>query len=89
MTLRMYANRKGWPLQDVHTALSHFKTYVADCEQCEKRVAMVDRIERRITLSGDLSAEQRERLREIANRCPVHRTLASKIEILTAFETGN
>jgi putative redox protein len=88
MTLRVYADRKGWSLQNVHTALSHVKSYVADCEDCEKSVAMVDRIERRITLSGDLSAEQRERLLEIANRCPVHRTLTSKIEILTAFETG-
>ena len=89
MTLRVYADRKGWPLQDVRTALSHVKSYAADCEHCEKPVAMVDRIERRITLSGDLSAQQRERLLEIANRCPVHRTLTSKIEILTAFETGS
>lgn len=89
MTLRSYADRKGWPLQDVHTALSHVKSYAADCEHCEKPVAMVDRIERRIMLSGDLSAEQRERLLEIANRCPVHRTLTSKIEILTAFETAS
>jgi putative redox protein len=87
MTLRVYADRKG--LQDIHTALSHVKSYVADCEHCEKPVAMVDRIERRITLSGDLSAKQRERLLEIANRCPVHRTLTSKIEIVTAFETGS
>lgn len=89
MTLRGYADRKGWPLRDVHTALSHIKTHTADCEDCETQVAMVDRIERRITLSGDLSAEQRERLLEIANRCPVHRTLNSKIEILTTFETGS
>ena len=89
MTLRVYADRKGWPLQDVHTVLSHVKSYVAGCADCEKPIAMVDRIERRITLSGDLSAEQRERLLEIANRCPVHRTLTAKIEILTAFETGS
>lgn len=87
MTLRVYADHKGWPLQDVHTSLSHVKSYTVDCEHSEKPVAMVDRIERRITLSGELSEEQRERLLEIANRCPVHRT-TSKIEILTAFETA-
>lgn len=89
MTLRAYADRKGWPLQDVRTTLSHVKSYEDECEHCEKPAAMVDRIERRIMLSGDLSAEQRERLLQIANRCPVHRTLSSKIEIFTAFETGS
>jgi putative redox protein len=83
MTLRMYADRKRWPLQEVHTALSHSKSYAADCEHCEQPGAMVDRIERQITLLGELSEAQRNRLIQIADRCPVHRTLTSKIVIHT------
>jgi putative redox protein len=89
MTLRMYANRKGWPLRQIETTLSHSKSYATDCQQCERPAAMIDRIERRITLFGELSDEQRERLLEIANHCPVHRTLTSKIEIHSALETGS
>ena len=81
MTLRMYADRKRWPLREVQTALSHAKSYAADCENCEHPSAMVDRIERQIVLFGELSAEQRNRLMLIADRCPVHRTLSSKIVI--------
>ena len=85
MTLRMYADRKRWPLREVRTALSHAKSYPADCEHCEQPSAMVDRIERQITLFGELSGEQRNRLVQIADRCPVHRTLTSKIVIHTAL----
>jgi putative redox protein len=85
MTLRMYADRKRWPLWEVRTALSHTKSYAADCEHCEQHGAMVDRIDRQITLSGELSEEQRSRLLQIADRCPVHRTLTSKIVIHTAL----
>lgn len=87
MTLRMYANHKGWPLKQVETTLSHSKSYAADCEHCEQPTAMIDHIERRIALFGELSDEQRKRLLEIANHCPVHRTLTSKIEIHSALET--
>jgi len=83
MTLHIYAKQKRWPLQEVQTSLSHSKSYAADCEHCEQPGAMVYRIERRITLLGELSDEQRKRLLDIANRCPVHRTLTSKIEIHT------
>jgi putative redox protein len=60
MTLRMYADHKRWPLREVQTALSHAKSYATDCEHCEQPGAMVDRIERQITLFGDLSQEQRD-----------------------------
>ena len=83
MTLRMYAERKRWPLREVQTVLSHAKSYAADCEHCEQPGAMVDCIERQITLSGELSREQSNRLLQIADRCPVHRTLTSKIVIRT------
>ena len=85
MTVRMYADRKRWPLREVRTTLSHAKSYAADCKDCEQPGAMVDRIERQITLFGELSEEQRSRLLQIADRCPVHRTLTSKIVIHTAL----
>lgn len=85
MTLRMYANRQGWPLKQVETTLSHSESYAADCEHCEQPAAMIDRVDRRIALFGELSDEQRKRLLEIANRCPVHRTLTSRIEIHSAW----
>jgi len=82
MTLRMYADRKGWSLDRVETSLSHFRSYATDCAECNQ-AAMVDHIKRSITLTGELSDEQRQRLLAIANQCPVHRTLTSKIEIQT------
>jgi putative redox protein len=81
MTLLMYARRKQWPLEAVRVALRHDKIHAEDCADCETKTGMVDRIERDIALSGALSGEQRERLLEIANRCPVHRTLTSEIRI--------
>jgi putative redox protein len=92
MTIRLYADRKKWPLRNVRTVLSHTRNYADDCEHCERPGAMVDRIERRISLIGELSGPQRERLLEIANRCPVHRTLTSRILVetnLTSAASGN
>jgi uncharacterized OsmC-like protein/alpha-beta hydrolase superfamily lysophospholipase len=83
MTLRLYAERKSLPLDKVSVRLSHAKIHAADCENCETKEGMVDRIERMITLHGALNAEQRARLMEIADRCPVHRTLTSEINIRT------
>jgi putative redox protein len=83
MTLRIYADRKRWPLQEVRAVLKHSKSYANDCADCEQPTAMLDRIERQITLIGELTEEQRQKLLEIANLCPVHRTLTSKIEIQT------
>src|SRR5262249_22806981 len=79
ITLRMYADRKEWPLQGVTVRLRHFKIYAEDCAECETKKGRIDRIEREIELAGPLSEEQKARLLEIANKCPVHRTLTSEI----------
>jgi putative redox protein len=83
MTVQMYADRKKWPLREIRVALTHLKNYAKDCVNCEQPAATLDRIERRITLIGELSAEQRQRLLEIANLCPVHKSLTSRIDIQT------
>ncbi len=83
MTLALYARRKGWPLVSVEVRLTHSRIHAEDCADCETREGMLDRIERVIALGGDLSEEQRARLLEIAERCPVHRTLTSEIDIRT------
>jgi putative redox protein len=83
MTVAMYARRKAWPLTSVSVTLSHEKSHAADCANCESGGAQLDLIDRRLALEGPLSDEQRERLLDIANRCPVHRTLASQMKIVT------
>src|SRR6266567_880814 len=84
MTLRLYAERKALPLDHVTVRLTHAKIHAADCESCETKESMLDRIERAITFSGALDEGQRARLLEIADKCPVHRTLTSEIEIKTS-----
>ena len=84
MTLRLYAERKSLPLDRVTVRLSHSRVHAADCETCETKEGMLDRIERAITLEGELDDGQRRRLLEIADKCPVHRTLTSEIEIRTS-----
>ena len=83
MTLRMYADRKQWPLEKVTVELRHDKIHATDCEDCETVEGKVDRITRAIEITGDLDLEQRARLIEIANRCPVHRTLEGEIKVET------
>jgi putative redox protein len=84
MTIHMYAARKQWPLQQVVVRLKHSKVHAEDCADCEDNPkAMIDRIERALEFIGPLDAEQRSRLLQIANQCPVHRTLSSKIDIKT------
>jgi putative redox protein len=83
MTIRLYADQKKLPLTRVAVRLTHDKIHATDCENCETKEGKIDRIEREITLEGDLSAEQRARLLEIADKCPVHRTLHSEIDIRT------
>jgi uncharacterized OsmC-like protein/alpha-beta hydrolase superfamily lysophospholipase len=83
ITLRIYAEHKKLPLSRVSVRLSHNKIHARDCENCETVEGMIDHIDRAITLEGDLTPEQRKRLMEIADKCPVHRTLESEVEIKT------
>jgi uncharacterized OsmC-like protein len=83
MTVRMYAERKKWPLENAHVTLWHSKVHAEDCAGCETKAGKLDRIERVIRLDGPLDAEQKARLMEIADKCPVHRTLTSEIRIET------
>jgi len=81
MTVRLYARQKKWPLADVKVRLSHDRIHAADCAECETREGRIDRIEKVIELTGSLDDQQRQRLLQIAERCPVHRTLVSEIRI--------
>ncbi len=83
MTLALYARRKRWPLEGVTVTLEHSKIHAVDCAECETKEGMLDRIEREISISGPLDEQQRARLLEMADRCPVHRTLTSEISIRT------
>ena len=83
MTIGMYARRERWPLERVTVTLRHSKVHAADCESCETLPTLLDHIDREVQLFGALSEEQRSRLLDIANRCPVHRTLTSRIDIQT------
>ncbi|MEM1043432.1 MAG: OsmC family protein [Bacteroidota bacterium] len=83
MTLRMYADRKKWPLEGVTVQVEHDRLHAQDCAECETEEGHIDRLRRTLTLDGPLSDEQRTRLVEIADRCPVHRTLEGEIVIET------
>ena len=83
MTLRMYADRKQLPLEGVKVRLRYARIHAVDCAACETKVGKIDRIDREIELLGTLSEEQRQRLLEMADRCPVHRTMTSEIDIVT------
>jgi putative redox protein len=83
MTVRMYANLKGWPLEAMTVRLRHARMHAKDCEDCETKEGMIDRIEREVQLGGPLSEAQLTRLMEIVNKCPIHRTLTSEIRIPT------
>jgi putative redox protein len=89
MTLAMYARRKGWALEGVVVRLRHEKIHAQDCAECETQEGKIDRIEREITLEGPLGGEERARLLEIADRCPVHRTLVSEVSIRTRLTEGS
>lgn len=81
MTVALYARRKGWPLEEVIVSLSHSRVHAADCAECETKAGRLDRVAWTLTFRGDLDAGQRARLLEIAQMCPVHRTLKSEIDI--------
>ena len=83
MTLRMYAGRKSLPLEHVQVELRHSRDYNKDCGNCDEKPTQIEVINRSVTLVGDLTAEQRERLLQIADRCPVHRTLHSELRVDT------
>jgi uncharacterized OsmC-like protein len=83
MTVSLYARAKKWPLESVTVNLRHSKIHAADCRDCETKEGKIDRIEREIHFAGTLDQEQRKKLLEIADKCPVHRTLHSEIDIQT------
>ena len=83
MTIALYARRKQWPLMGVTIRLRYSRVHATDCAECETKECLLDRIEREIALDGDLTEEQRTRALEIADKCPVHRTLTSEINIRT------
>ncbi|MDG1088962.1 MAG: OsmC family protein, partial [Acidimicrobiales bacterium] len=85
MTVRMYADRKKWPLEHVAVRLTHAKVHADDCAACESESGKVDVIERELVLDGPLDIEQRAKLREIADKCPVHRSLRDETVITTAL----
>lgn len=81
MTLLMYARRKKWPVEHVRVELDHSRVHAKDCEDCEDKDVKLEYFRKRITVTGDLTEEQRVRLAEIAQKCPVHRTLMGTIRI--------
>ncbi len=86
ITLRMYADRKEWPLEEAIVHLTHEKIHAEDCAHCDTSEGKIDRIERELELVGELSTEQRDRLLDIANKCPVHRTLHSEVDVRTRLQ---
>jgi putative redox protein len=87
MTLRLYAERKQLGLERVSVALTHRKVHALDCAECATREGKIDRIERELTLVGSLDESERQALLEIADKCPVHRTLTSEVWIETRLAT--
>lgn len=85
MTLRMYADRKGWDLDSVEVDLDQDRVYFADCGDCESEEGYVHVIEKKVKLSGNLTEEQRQRLLEISDRCPVNKTLLREIKIRSSL----
>lgn len=83
MTVGMYARRNGWPLAQITISLRHSRIHAADCAECETKVGKINRIECELELTGEITAEQRLRLLQIADMCPVHRTLKAEIDIKT------
>lgn len=88
MTVKMYARRKDWPLEDVYAELKHHKKHDQDCENCEKKQSKIDVIEKELVFKGNLSEEQEDKLLEISKKCPVHRTLQSDIKIESSVSSN-
>jgi len=85
MTMKMYARRKGWALDDLYLELRHDKRHAEDCAECEDPKSKIDHIEKELIIKGDLTDEQREKLLDISKKCPVHRTLESDITIKSSL----
>ena len=81
MTMKMYSERKKWPVEDIYVEMRHNKSHAKDCIDCDDPKSKIDSIEKEIIIKGDLSKEQLEKMLEISKKCPVHRTLLSDIEI--------
>lgn len=81
MTIGLYARRKNIPLEEITVSLRHSRIHARDCEECDTKAGMIDRIDLNIELKGPLTSEQHAKLMEIAAKCPVHRTLKSEIDI--------
>jgi putative redox protein len=88
MTVNLYARRKQWPVETVTVRLRQNRIHSKDCEECRDEEGFIHRIERSVTITGVLSDEQRARLQEIAHKCPVHKTLSSKIVITEMKDEG-
>lgn len=86
MTLRMYANHKGWPVEDIQVKLKHSRQHDQDCEQPDEKSCKIELIQKFITIKGDLDEQQINRLVEVADRCPVHKTLLGKIKLESNFQ---
>jgi uncharacterized OsmC-like protein len=89
MTVRLYAQRKGWPLEAVQVDLHHERIHAEDCAECDTREGFLDKITKHLTFSGPLDADQRLRLAEIAERCPVQRTLQREVRIEQRLTPGD
>lgn len=87
MTVKMYAERKNWPLEDLYLELRHNKRHDEDCENCEDPKSKIDVIEKELIIKGDLNQEQLDKLLDISKKCPVHRTLESDIRIESSITT--
>jgi uncharacterized OsmC-like protein len=83
MTVRIYAERRRWPLESVHICVRHKKVHADDCENCEGEERLLDRLELEVSFFGALTAEQRHRLMDVAGKCPVHRTLSAPVQIVS------
>lgn len=83
MTMRMYADRKGWAIDEIIVHLSHEKQHVKDCQDCDTTSGYIDKIEKEIEIIADLDSEQKQRLLEIADKCPIHRTLHNEVKVYT------
>lgn len=86
ITMKMYADRKNWPVEDIYIEMRHYKDHAKDCEDSKDPKAKIDKIDKDIFVKGDLTQEQLDRLKEISNKCPVHKTLLSDIEISSLIE---